>query len=188
MRPPDDAGRIIRAWREQIGLTQMALAQALYITFSTVSRWENGHVRPSRLAWKAVEKLAADRGGPLPIEDRGDRSLLDHERTQFGMLHQVAAGVGAGGNDLHSLPPSVREDRLGQPGSDVPTAERGGRPRVAHVQNLSAPFVGDLGLDAVDTGEESARLVLDVDVHHAQSDRRGSDVKPASSPSRPARR
>ena len=65
MRPPEDAGRIIRAWREQIGLTQEALAEALYVTFSTVSRWENGHVRPSKLAWKAIERLARERGVAL---------------------------------------------------------------------------------------------------------------------------
>jgi putative transcriptional regulator len=63
--PPSDAGRIIRAWRRRIGLTQEGLAQALSVTFSTVSRWENGHVRPSKLAWKALEQLAAERGSPL---------------------------------------------------------------------------------------------------------------------------
>jgi putative transcriptional regulator len=63
--PPPQAGRIIRAWRRRIGLTQEGLAQALSVTFSTVSRWENGHVRPSKLAWKAIEQLAAERGSPL---------------------------------------------------------------------------------------------------------------------------
>jgi putative transcriptional regulator len=63
--PPCDAGKIIRRWRRRIGLTQEGLAQALNVTFSTVSRWENGHVRPSKLAWKALEQLAASRGCPL---------------------------------------------------------------------------------------------------------------------------
>lgn len=63
--PPAQAGQIIRAWRRRIGLTQEGLAQALSVTFSTVSRWENGHVRPSKLAWKAIEQLAAERGSPL---------------------------------------------------------------------------------------------------------------------------
>ena len=60
--PPPDAGRIIRTWRRRIGLTQEGLAQALSVTFSTVSRWENGHVRPSKLAWKAIEDLAKKHG------------------------------------------------------------------------------------------------------------------------------
>ncbi len=66
--PPPDAGHVIRAWRRRIGLTQEGLAQALSVTFSTVSRWENGHVRPSKLAWKAIEQLAEERGTPLTRE------------------------------------------------------------------------------------------------------------------------
>jgi len=63
--PPSDAGRIIRAWRQRTGLTQEGLAQALSVTFSTVSRWENGHVKPSKLAWRALRELAQARGCPL---------------------------------------------------------------------------------------------------------------------------
>jgi len=48
-----------------VGLTQEGLAQALSVTFSTVSRWENGHVLPSRLAWRALQRLAVERGAPL---------------------------------------------------------------------------------------------------------------------------
>jgi putative transcriptional regulator len=70
--PPPDAGRIIRFWRRRIGLTQEGLAQALSVTFSTVSRWENGHVRPSKLAWKAIEQLAVERGVPLHGRDASD--------------------------------------------------------------------------------------------------------------------
>ena len=63
--PLGDTGRMIRAWRHRSGLTQEALAQALGVTFSTVSRWENSHVRPSSLAWKALVQVAAERGTPL---------------------------------------------------------------------------------------------------------------------------
>jgi len=63
--PPPDARHIIRAWRGRIGLTQEELARALSVTFSTVNRWENGHVRPSNLAWNALEKVAAERGSSL---------------------------------------------------------------------------------------------------------------------------
>ena len=73
--PPAQAGRIIRTWRRKIGLTQEGLAQALSVTFSTVSRWENGHVKPSKLAWKAIEQLASERGAPLGDGDEdGDKS------------------------------------------------------------------------------------------------------------------
>ena len=67
-----DAGRIIRLWRRRIGLTQEGLAEALSVTFSTVNRWENGHVQPSRLAWRAMAQLAAERSCPLDEpDDRG---------------------------------------------------------------------------------------------------------------------
>ena len=76
-RPVPDAGRIIRAWRGRMGLTQEELARALHVTFATVSRWENGHVRPSKLAWKALEQLAAARGMPLLVEsgESSDRAV-----------------------------------------------------------------------------------------------------------------
>src|SRR5262245_39475524 len=45
------AGPLIRAWRQRVGLSQEELAAAISVTFSTVSRWENGRVMPSKLAW-----------------------------------------------------------------------------------------------------------------------------------------
>jgi len=70
--PPCDAGRIIRSWRRRMGLTQEELAQALSVTFSTVSRWENGHVQPSPLAWREMAKLAADCSCALDETDPSD--------------------------------------------------------------------------------------------------------------------
>ena len=58
-------GGIIRLWRQRIGLTQEGLAAALNVTFSTINRWENGHSRPSKLAWRAMAQLAAERNCPL---------------------------------------------------------------------------------------------------------------------------
>ena len=63
--PPSHAAELIRRWRRRVGLTQEGLAQALSVTFSTVSRWENGHVLPSKLAWRALQQLAAELGSPL---------------------------------------------------------------------------------------------------------------------------
>jgi DNA-binding transcriptional regulator YiaG len=66
---PCDAGRVIRSWRQRIGLTQKGLAKALSVTFSTVSRWENGRVKPSKLAWCEMARLAAERNCPLVEAD-----------------------------------------------------------------------------------------------------------------------
>lgn len=60
-----EAARVIRDWRRRLGLTQEALAQALNVTFSTVSRWENGHVMPSKLAWRALQDLAGEKNCPI---------------------------------------------------------------------------------------------------------------------------
>lgn len=46
----DHLGGVIRYLRQQLGMTQEELAQALGITVGTVSRWEKGRFRPSRLA------------------------------------------------------------------------------------------------------------------------------------------
>jgi DNA-binding transcriptional regulator YiaG len=40
-------------------LTQEEFAHAVAVTFSTVNRWENGHAKPSKLARRAIESLAA---------------------------------------------------------------------------------------------------------------------------------
>jgi DNA-binding transcriptional regulator YiaG len=66
--PPPDVSHVIRVWRHRTRLTQEDLARALGVTFSTVSRWENGHVRPSSLAWNALVQIAAARGTSLMEE------------------------------------------------------------------------------------------------------------------------
>ena len=60
---------LIRDWRRRVAETQEDLAHDLSVTFSTVSRWENGHVRPSKLAWRALQRLADERGVPLVPSD-----------------------------------------------------------------------------------------------------------------------
>ncbi len=36
--------------RKKLHLSQKQLAAAIYVSFSTINRWENGHVIPSNLA------------------------------------------------------------------------------------------------------------------------------------------
>jgi len=71
---PREVAQVIRDWRRRAAVTQEGLAQALNVTFSTVSRWENGHVKPSKLAWTALVRLATERGCPLVPSD-GRESL-----------------------------------------------------------------------------------------------------------------
>ena len=48
----------IRRLREALGLTQEEFAREVGVSFTTVSRWENGHGKPSRLAQRQLEELA----------------------------------------------------------------------------------------------------------------------------------
>jgi DNA-binding transcriptional regulator YiaG len=54
----DQPGGVIRYLRQQLGMTQEELAQALGITVGTVSRWEKGRFRPSRLARALILEFA----------------------------------------------------------------------------------------------------------------------------------
>ena len=90
--PPHEAGRAIRLWRRRIGLTQEGLAGALSVTFSTISRWENGHVQPSKLAWRAMAQLAAERNCPLDEPD-------EHAAATMGGRHAPARRRGAAISD-----------------------------------------------------------------------------------------
>lgn len=49
---------VIRYLRQQLSMTQEELAQALGITVGTVSRWEKGRFRPSRLARTLILEFA----------------------------------------------------------------------------------------------------------------------------------
>jgi DNA-binding transcriptional regulator YiaG len=54
-----DAKRI-RALRIRFGETQEHFAGRLGVTFTSVSRWEGGHSRPSPLAVRLLDKLDED--------------------------------------------------------------------------------------------------------------------------------
>jgi DNA-binding transcriptional regulator YiaG len=56
--PGEQLGTVIRYLRQQLGMTQEELAQALGITVGTVSRWEKGRFRPSRLARALILEFA----------------------------------------------------------------------------------------------------------------------------------
>jgi len=81
----DDVAQQIVVLRRALGVTQERLASLIGVTFSTVSRWENGHVRPSRLAWSQLRLLAREHGIdpamlgdalPLPVPEPPAERLL----------------------------------------------------------------------------------------------------------------
>ena len=56
---PSDTIRIIRT---KLGMTQEEFAHELGITVGTVSRWENGRFRPSKLALSSLSSLLSRNG------------------------------------------------------------------------------------------------------------------------------
>ena len=52
-------GSPVHELRRRLQMTQEEFAHAIGVTVSTVNRWENGHIEPSRLARRAMDGLAA---------------------------------------------------------------------------------------------------------------------------------
>ncbi|MEG2008651.1 MAG: helix-turn-helix transcriptional regulator [Oscillospiraceae bacterium] len=53
---------ILKQVRTEIGMTQVEIAEALHLSFSTVNRWENGRARPNHLASVTILALAKKKG------------------------------------------------------------------------------------------------------------------------------
>lgn len=68
----NQVGLAITALRRRLSMTQEEFAHAIGVTVSTVNRWENGHIVPSRLARKAMESLAHE--AQLPADLPGQSS------------------------------------------------------------------------------------------------------------------
>ena len=70
-------GGSIIALRQRLNMTQEEFAHAIGVTVSTVNRWENGHVEPSRLARKAMEGLAGQTLGAPDFGPMGSAGSVD---------------------------------------------------------------------------------------------------------------
>ena len=61
-------GAQVKQIREQLGMTQEELARELNTTVSTISRWETGRQRISRLAQKSLEDWVAKNRSKIRME------------------------------------------------------------------------------------------------------------------------
>lgn len=52
-----EIGDLVKAVRKEIGVSQKEFANKLHVSFSTVNRWENGHVIPNQLAIATLIEL-----------------------------------------------------------------------------------------------------------------------------------
>ncbi len=98
----------IKRLRARLGLTQVALAEKLGVSFPTINRWENGKSRPSQLSWSQILKLAGEEDTdrvsepeppPYPAKppvldftagSHVVRALVEGERLSFGHLANPA--------------------------------------------------------------------------------------------------
>ncbi|WP_315788061.1 helix-turn-helix transcriptional regulator [Fischerella sp. JS2] len=55
-----EVSHLIRKLRQLTGLSQEQFAQTLGVAFSTINRWENGHMQPSPLALKQIKAMLND--------------------------------------------------------------------------------------------------------------------------------
>lgn len=55
-----EVSHLIRKLRHLTGLSQEQFAEKLGVAFSTINRWENGHIQPSPLAIKQIKTMLKD--------------------------------------------------------------------------------------------------------------------------------
>ena len=79
---PANHGSTISTLRQRLSMTQEEFAHAIGVTVSTVNRWENGHIEPSRLARKAMQGLAAQAAIPIDLE-AASSPLIGHVSKSF---------------------------------------------------------------------------------------------------------
>lgn len=77
-RHQPEVGNLIRDLRQLLGHTQEQFAAVLGVSFSTLNRWENGHMQPSPLALKQVQSVLDQLGqSSNPTLQQGGRALLE---------------------------------------------------------------------------------------------------------------
>lgn len=71
MKQPE-IGKLIRALRTELNLTQQQLSNELGVVTSSVNRWEKGHSQPSPMALGLIETKLAE------LEKRGEELLSEY--------------------------------------------------------------------------------------------------------------
>ncbi|MGG6240102.1 helix-turn-helix domain-containing protein [Nodosilinea sp. AN01ver1] len=84
-RQQPEIGQLIRDLRQALGSTQAQFADALGVSFSTLNRWENGHMQPSPLALRQVESVLANLS-QSPDLASGSQALLAKYGVNYGSL------------------------------------------------------------------------------------------------------
>ncbi|MGA7933025.1 MAG: helix-turn-helix transcriptional regulator [Kovacikia sp.] len=73
-----EVSHLIRELRNLTGLSQEQFAATLGVAFSTINRWENGHIQPSSLALKQIKAMLCELNLSPQVEfQQQSRTLLD---------------------------------------------------------------------------------------------------------------
>lgn len=65
-----DYAKAIIDIRVRLDLSQMALAELLGVSFTSVNRWENGKYSPTKLAKKKIELLCSENNIQMEVKGR----------------------------------------------------------------------------------------------------------------------
>jgi len=63
---------LLKDVRSQLGISQEALARELGVSFTSVNRWENGQVMPSKLAKAQIDAFCARMARQRRLKINGD--------------------------------------------------------------------------------------------------------------------
>jgi putative transcriptional regulator len=73
-----EVGKLIRELRQLSQLTQEQFAAVLGVTYSTLNRWENGHMQPSSLAFRQIRSVIDQLSrSPSSAQREASEALLD---------------------------------------------------------------------------------------------------------------
>lgn len=62
-------GEKVKAVRYKLDMTQMAFAEKLKVSYTTVCRWERGHNKPTFKAQALIDKLCKEHG--IVFDEKG---------------------------------------------------------------------------------------------------------------------
>ena len=62
-----DFSLLVKAARKELNMSQQELAEVLGINFTTINRWENGHVQPSKMGQKCFCDFCESRAVDLQL-------------------------------------------------------------------------------------------------------------------------
>lgn len=73
-----EVSHLIRTVRCLTGLSQEQFAKKIGVAFSTINRWENGHMQPSPLALKQIKTILSELSSSSVVElQQQSQTLLE---------------------------------------------------------------------------------------------------------------